>query len=51
MRHVMTDGRFQVFDGRLVVDDERRVMERGGRVVQKLWARLEAEGWFTPTPR
>lgn len=51
VRNVMTEGLLQVRDGRLVVDDERRVMERGGSVVQKLWARLQAEGWFTPTPR
>jgi 5-methylthioadenosine/S-adenosylhomocysteine deaminase len=51
VRNVMTDGLIQVRDGRLVIDDERRVAERGGRVVQKLWARLQAEGWFTPTPR
>ena len=51
VRTVMTDGRIQVHDGRLVIDDDRRVMERGGRVVQKIWARLQAEGWFTPTPR
>ncbi len=51
VRNVMTEGVLQVRDGRLIVDDERRVMERGGRVAQKIWARLEAEGWFTPTPR
>ena len=51
VRTVMTEGVLQVRDGRLVIDDERRVMERGGRVVQKIWARLEAEGSLTPTPR
>jgi cytosine/adenosine deaminase-related metal-dependent hydrolase len=51
VRNVMIDGAFQIRDGRLVCDDERRVVERGGRVVQKIWARLQAEGWFTPTPR
>ncbi|MBU2667223.1 amidohydrolase family protein [Actinoplanes bogorensis] len=51
VRNVMTEGRLQIRDGRLVVDDERRVVARGGAVVRKLWARLRAEGWFTPTPR
>jgi cytosine/adenosine deaminase-related metal-dependent hydrolase len=51
VRNVMTEGYLQVADGRLVVDDERKVMARGGRAVQKVWAQLEAAGWFTPTPR
>ncbi len=51
VRNVMTEGYVQVADGRLVVDDERKVMQRGGRAVQKVWAQLEAAGWFTPTPR
>ncbi len=50
VRHVMTDGYFQVFNGRLVVDDEGRVKERGGAVVKKIWAQLRSENWFTPTP-
>jgi hypothetical protein len=46
----MIDGNFAVFDGELAVEDEERVIKRGGRVVQKIWAQLAAEGWFTPTP-
>jgi cytosine/adenosine deaminase-related metal-dependent hydrolase len=46
VRHVMTDGYFQVFDGRFVVDDEERVKQRGGAVVEKIWAQLRAEKWF-----
>jgi 5-methylthioadenosine/S-adenosylhomocysteine deaminase len=46
VRHVMTDGRVQVFDGRLVVDDEARVVDAGGRAVQRVWQALEREGWF-----
>jgi 5-methylthioadenosine/S-adenosylhomocysteine deaminase len=46
VRHVMTQGRFQVFDGRLVVDDEVALRRRGGRVVQSIWAQLRAERWF-----
>lgn len=51
VRHVATDGRFQIFDGRLVVDDEADVYRRGARVVEKIWKQLENENWFTPTPR
>lgn len=36
VRHVMTDGFFQVFNGHLVVDDEERVKKRGGAAVQKI---------------
>jgi 5-methylthioadenosine/S-adenosylhomocysteine deaminase len=50
VRHVVTDGNFQIFDGRLVVDDEERVLKRGGAVVETIWKQLEAEGWFTPDP-
>jgi cytosine/adenosine deaminase-related metal-dependent hydrolase len=50
VRHTMIDGNFAVFDGELAVEDEERVIKRGGRVVQKVWAQLAAEGWFTPTP-
>lgn len=46
VRHVMTDGRFQVHDGALVVDDEARVMARAGAVVTQLWEQLRAEGFF-----
>jgi cytosine/adenosine deaminase-related metal-dependent hydrolase len=50
VRHVATDGNFQVWDGRLVVDDEQRVVSRGGEVVAKLWGQLAAEDWFNPNP-
>lgn len=46
VRHVMTEGRVQVFDGHLVVDDEARVVDAGGRAVQKVWQTLTREGWF-----
>ncbi|MBL8630129.1 MAG: amidohydrolase family protein [Rhodospirillaceae bacterium] len=47
VRHVLTDGRFQIFDGRLVVADEAKVSAEGGRVVQAIWGQLEKQGWFT----
>ncbi len=46
VRHVMTDGRLQVFEGRVVCDDESRVLAEGGRVVQQVWRQLEQGGWF-----
>lgn len=51
VRHVMTDGVFQVWDGALVVDDPERVAEAGGAAVRRIWEMLEAEDWFTPTDR
>jgi hypothetical protein len=45
VRHVMTDGRLQVFDGRLVAD-EAEVLDAGGRAVQTVWQQLDREGWF-----
>jgi 5-methylthioadenosine/S-adenosylhomocysteine deaminase len=50
VRHVATDGVFQVWDGHLIIDDEERVIQQGGDVVAALWAQLDAEEWFTPTP-
>jgi hypothetical protein len=50
VRHVMTDGNFQVFDGHLVVDDEVRVAARAGAAVQQLWAQLRAERFFEDAP-
>lgn len=47
VRHVMTDGQFQIFHGQLVCDDTEQVQKRGGAVVQKLWAQLRAENWFS----
>ena len=46
VRHVVTQGFFQVFDGHLVVDDEARVVRRGGEVVRRIWDQLRTEGWF-----
>jgi cytosine/adenosine deaminase-related metal-dependent hydrolase len=49
VRHVMTDGSFQVFNGRLAVDDEARVQQRGGAAVKRIWRQLRAENWFAAT--
>jgi cytosine/adenosine deaminase-related metal-dependent hydrolase len=50
VRHVATDGRFQIFDGHLVVGDEEQVIRRGGAVAEKLWKTLAAEGYFEGEP-
>lgn len=47
VRHVMTDGRLQVYNGALTVADEAEVAAEGGRIVAALWSRLEADGWFS----
>lgn len=51
VRHVMTDGRLQVYDGHLVADDEDRVVADGGQVMTAIYDQLQSEGWFTPLPR
>ena len=51
VRHVMTDGVFQVYEGALVADDGAAVAEAGGAAVQKIWDLLADENWFVPTDR
>jgi 5-methylthioadenosine/S-adenosylhomocysteine deaminase len=51
VRHVMTDGVFQVWEGALVVDDAERVAAEGGIAARRIWDMLAAEDWFGPTPR
>ncbi|WP_394729323.1 amidohydrolase family protein [Altererythrobacter sp. GH1-8] len=46
VRHVMTQGHLQVRDGLLQVADATAVMKRGGKVIQKIWTALQAEGWL-----
>ena len=46
VRHVMTDGRIQIYDGHLAVEDEAKVVAEGGRVVQGIWDQLQKEDWF-----
>lgn len=50
VRHVMTNGRFQVLRGNLIVADEERVVADGGRVSQQIWKLLENQNWFTAAP-
>jgi cytosine/adenosine deaminase-related metal-dependent hydrolase len=46
VRHVMTDGRLQVWNGRFVADDLDRIARDAGAVIERLWGRLAAEGFF-----
>ncbi len=46
VRHVMTDGRIQIYDGQLAVDDEAKVVAEGGRVVQSIWDQLQKDDWY-----
>jgi cytosine/adenosine deaminase-related metal-dependent hydrolase len=50
VRHVMTNGRFQVLSGKLVVADEDRVITDGGTVSEYIWKGLESEKWFESAP-
>lgn len=46
VRHVFTDGEIQVFQGRFVASDFERIRREAGAAVARLWALLDAEGWF-----
>lgn len=46
VRHVLVDGKFQVFHGQFVSDDAAQVQRQGGVVVQKIWDQLRDEKWF-----
>jgi cytosine/adenosine deaminase-related metal-dependent hydrolase len=46
VRHVMTDGRLQVWNGRFVAADLGRIARDAGRAVSRLWGLLRAEGFF-----
>ena len=43
---VLVDGRVQVADGSFVGGDVGAIVSAGGTVASKIWALLEAEGWF-----
>ena len=46
VRHVMTDGRLQVWNGRFIAADLGRIARDAGRAVERLWGLLRAEGFF-----
>ncbi|HKK35452.1 MAG TPA: amidohydrolase family protein [Paracoccaceae bacterium] len=51
VRHVLTDGRWQVWNGTLHVADPDAVRRAGGEAAERVWAMLREEDWFTETPR
>lgn len=51
VRTVMTDGVTQVRDFRFVAGEVDSIVREGAVVVEKIWAQLDREDWFTPTPR
>lgn len=51
VRNVMTDGNWQVRDGHFLLGEEAQIIAKGGAVVKKVWAQLEAAGFFVPMPR
>ena len=51
VRHVMTDGRIQIYDGHLVADEEQRVIQEGGQVMAAIYDELRNEDWFVPLLR
>lgn len=51
VRNVMTDGHWQVRDGALVVVDEARLVRDAGKVVQRIWDQMAADGVFVDEPR
>jgi cytosine/adenosine deaminase-related metal-dependent hydrolase len=46
VRHVVTQGHFQLHEGALVVDDEASLRRRGGAAVQQIRDQLRSERWF-----
>ena len=46
VRHVMTDGRLQVWNGRFVAEDFARIAQEAGAAIERLWGMLAAEGYF-----
>jgi cytosine/adenosine deaminase-related metal-dependent hydrolase len=46
VRHVLTDGRLQVWNGQFVADDLTRIAREAGAAVERLWGMLAAEGFF-----
>jgi cytosine/adenosine deaminase-related metal-dependent hydrolase len=51
VRNVMTDGQWQVRDGALTIVDEAALVHKAGKVVQRIWDRMAADGVFVDEPR
>lgn len=51
VRNVMTDGQWQVRDGALTIVDEAALVHKAGKVVQRIWDQMAADGVFVDEPR
>lgn len=51
VRNVMTDGQWQVRDGALTIVDEAALVHKAGKVVQRIWNEMAADGVFVDEPR
>lgn len=51
VRNVMTDGQWQVRDGALTIVDEAALVHKAGKVVQRIWDHMAADGVFVDEPR
>lgn len=51
VKNVMTDGHWQVRNGALVVVDEARLVREAGKVVERIWDQMAADGVFVEEPR
>ena len=51
VRNVMTDGQWQVRDGALTIVDEAALVHKAGKVVQRIWDDMAADGVFVDEPR
>ncbi|WP_150117003.1 amidohydrolase family protein [Arthrobacter sp. ERGS1:01] len=51
VRNVMTDGQWQVRNGALTIVDEARLVRDAGKVVQRIWDQMDADGVFVDEPR
>ena len=47
----ITDGIIQMMDGVFLLDDLKKVSLKAGKAVEKIWAKLKAQGYFETTPQ
>lgn len=51
VRNVMIDGVWKVRDGALLFVNENELRERGGAAAEKIWDKMESEGFFVEMPK
>ena len=50
VRNVMIDGEWKIRDGQVMFEDETALRSRGGAAAEKIWDRLEKDGFFVKIP-